>query len=240
MGAEMVRVGTAGWVLPPDVRERFGPGSSQLERYATRFSGVEINSSFYRPHRPSTYARWAASVPDHFRFALKVPKTITHERRLVDVDSQLAAFLSESAALGPKREVLLVQLPPSFAYDAGIVRAFFTGLRERYAGRLACEPRHPSWFDDATDAALAELDVVRVAADPAVVPRAAEPGGASTFVYIRLHGSPRMYYSPYDDDALAAIAKRLRDIEVPAWCMFDNTAFGVAAGNALTLAERLR
>ncbi|HZO95697.1 MAG TPA: DUF72 domain-containing protein [Candidatus Baltobacteraceae bacterium] len=239
MDRERARIGTAGWVLPAVVRDHFGPGASQLERYATRFSCVEINSSFYRPHRTSTYARWAATVPDDFRFALKIPKAITHERRLVDVDAPLDAFLAETAALGAKRDVLLVQLPPSFAYDAGVVTGFFTRMRGRYDGRIACEPRHASWFEDAADRALAELDVARVAADPAVVPRAAQPGGSRSFAYIRLHGSPRMYYDAYDDAALAAVAVRLREEPVPTWCIFDNTAFGVAAGNALRLSELL-
>jgi aspartate/methionine/tyrosine aminotransferase len=59
---------------------------------------VEINSSFYRPHRPSTYERWAASVPASFRFSVKVPRSITHERRLADADALLDAFLAEHAA----------------------------------------------------------------------------------------------------------------------------------------------
>ena len=153
MRAAEIRVGTAAWAIPRDVRERFDGDGSRLERYARRFACVEINSSFYRPHRPATYARWAASVPDDFRFALKVPKEITHTRRFVDVVAPLERFLAETAELGEKRGVLLVQLPPSFAYDAALVDAFFAAFRARYDGLLACEPRHPTWFaGDAGDA----------------------------------------------------------------------------------------
>ncbi len=239
MAAAEVRVGTAAWAIPRDVRERFDGDGSRLERYARRFSCVEINSSFYRPHRPSTYARWAASVPDGFRFALKVPKEITHTRRFAGVVEPLERFLAESAELGAKRGVLLVQLPPSFAYDAALVREFFATVRARYDGLLACEPRHPTWFTAAAEDALKSARVARVAADPAVVPEAAVPGGWDGFVYYRLHGSPRTYYSAYDDVSLRAVAARLRSARVPAWCIFDNTALDAATANALDLTELL-
>jgi uncharacterized protein YecE (DUF72 family) len=234
-----VRVGTAGWAIPRDVRERFAGDGPRLERYARRLSCVEINSSFYRPHRPSTYARWAASVPEDFRFALKVPKEITHTRRFVDAVEPLERFLAESAELRAKRGVLLVQLPPSFAFDAALAGAFFTTLRARYDGLLACEPRHPTWFADDAEDALRRAHVARVAADPAVVPAAALPGGWSGFVYHRLHGAPRTYYSAYDDAALHAVAERLRAATVPAWCIFDNTALDAATANALDLIDLL-
>ncbi len=169
-----------------------------------------------------------------------MPKEITHARRFVDCAEPLERFLAESAQLGEKRGVLLVQLPPSFAYDAILVEAFFSAFRDRYDGLLACEPRHPTWFSAEADAALRAFRIARVAADPAVVPGAAEPGGWDGFVYYRLHGTPRVYYSSYDDDALAAIATRLRAASVPAWCIFDNTAMDAAAANALELLEKLR
>jgi uncharacterized protein YecE (DUF72 family) len=240
MADAKVRVGTAAWAIPRDVRERFDDGGSRLERYARRFTCAEINSSFYRPHRPSTYARWAASVPADFRFALKVPKEITHTRRFADVVEPLERFLAESAELGEKRGVLLVQLPPSFAFDAALAGAFFAAFRARYDGLLACEPRHPTWFADDAEDALKNAHVARVAADPAVVPAAAAPGGWDGFAYYRLHGAPRTYYSAYDDDALRAVAERLRAHAAPAWCIFDNTALDAATANALDLAGLLR
>jgi uncharacterized protein YecE (DUF72 family) len=239
MVAAEVRAGTAGWAIPRDVRERFAGEGSRLERYAQRFRCVEINSSFYRPHRASTYARWAASVPDDFRFALKVPKEITHTRRFVDAGEPLERFLAETAELGEKRGVLLVQLPPSFAYNAVLVDAFFATVRGRYDGLLACEPRHPTWFTQAAEHALKSARVARVAADPAVVPEAALPGGWDGLVYYRLHGAPRTYYSAYDATALRAVALRVRAATVPAWCIFDNTALDAATANALDLSELL-
>ena len=128
------RVGTAGWSIPAGMRARFAGPGSQLERYASVFSCVEINSSFYRPHRTTTYDRWARSVPEDFRFSLKLPKTITHERRLSDCENLLAAFLDASSALGVKRDVLLAQLPPTFGFDEKIAERFFAMFRRRDSG----------------------------------------------------------------------------------------------------------
>jgi uncharacterized protein YecE (DUF72 family) len=233
------RIGTAGWTLPRAVRERFPPGESQLERYAQRFAGVEINSSFYRPHRASTYARWAASVPDDFRFALKVPKEITHARRLIDVDEPLARFLEESSGLGVKRDVLLVQLPPSLAFEPAVAERFFALVRATYAGRLACEPRHHTWFGRSAHEMFVNVHVARVAADPPRAADASEPGGSEDFHYWRLHGSPRIYYSAYDEARRAVLVETLRSASVPSWCIFDNTAAGAATADALEVSDAL-
>jgi uncharacterized protein YecE (DUF72 family) len=237
-----IRIGCAGWSVPKLHAKHFPAQGSHLERYAGRFSAVEINSSFYRPHRPATYARWAASVPADFRFAVKVPREISHQRRLADTADVLDRFLAEAGALGDKLGPLLVQLPPSLTFTPALVRKFFAALRKQFAGTVACEPRHRSWFQAAADRLLAEFQVARVAADPAVVPAAAEPGGWDGLVYHRLHGSPQMYYSPYPADYLATLAGRLTQEAgaAPVWCTFDNTALGHATANALDLQERLR
>jgi uncharacterized protein YecE (DUF72 family) len=222
------------------MRDAFPAGGSLLERYAGVFSCAEINSSFYRPHRVSTYERWSRSVPDAFRFAVKVPRVITHERRLRDCAEPLERFLTETAGLGPKRAVLLVQFPPSFAFDAALAGGFFTLLRSHFDGMVACEPRHASWFADTAGALLAAFRVARVAADPAVVPDAARPGGWEGLQYHRLHGTPVVYRSPYGPEALAALAPRLPLHGPPVWAVFDNTATGAAAADALALQKILQ
>jgi uncharacterized protein YecE (DUF72 family) len=234
-------VGTAGWSIGANAAA-FGEGESALARYATRFGGVEINSSFHRPHRPATWARWAASVPACFRFAVKLPRTITHERKLAGCTDLVARFLEEASGLGPKLALLLVQLPPKLAFDAGLAEDFLTDLAGRSAARPLCEPRHPSWFDATADALLRRLGVARVAADPAIVPAAAMPGGWRGLAYWRLHGSPIMYRSPYGEDRLDAYGSLIRaelEADREAWCMFDNTASSAAVGDALALAARL-
>jgi uncharacterized protein YecE (DUF72 family) len=238
-----VVIGTAGWSIGGRDGAAFPAEGSALERYARVFAGVEVNSSFHRSHRPATWARWAAGVPASFRFAVKVPRTITHQAKLVDAEPLVAAFAVEVAPLGDKLAVLLVQLPPKLGFDPGVAERFFTGLRRTTDAAIVCEPRHPAWFDDAADALLARLRVARVAADPAPVPAAAVPGGWRGLAYWRLHGSPVMYRSAYSDAALDAYAREIRGAIGPgvgAWCMFDNTAASAATGNALALRARLR
>jgi uncharacterized protein YecE (DUF72 family) len=222
-------VGTAGWTIPARYRAQFPADGSQLERYAARLNGAEINSSFYRPHRRATYERWVASVPDRFRFSVKVPRTITQDHRLAGYGALLDRFLEEISGLGAKLGVVLTQLPPSLIYDAEAAKGFFADLA-RAGANLACEPRHPSWFAADADALLRSLGVARVAADPPRAPADGAPGGDTRFAYWRLHGSPKIYYSNYGDDALAALAPRLRPQD---WCIFDNTVGGSALGNAL-------
>jgi len=240
--ATPVYLGTAGWTLPRDVQPRFPAEGSHLQRYAAVLPAAEINTTFYRSHRAATWARWAGSVPAGFRFSAKLPRAITHTARLAGADAALDAFLAEVGQLGPKLGCVLVQLPPSLAFDAEAAGAFFRALRRRHAGPAACEPRHASWFTPEADALLAAASVARVAADPVRAPGADEPGGWPGLAYFRLHGSPRMYYSAYEPaylDALAGRIARLRDGGVPVWCIFDNTTLGAAAGNALDLVHRL-
>jgi uncharacterized protein YecE (DUF72 family) len=232
-----VLVGTSGWSIPRAVAsELTGPGS-HLERYARRLRGAEITSSFYRPHRIALYAKWAAATPPAFRFAVKLPKTITHDERLLRARAPLDRFLDETAGLGAKRGPLLIQLPPSFAFDARRVGRFLALLRSRYDGPAVCEPRHPSWAWPAAEALLVAHHIARVAADPAPFPEAALPGGWPGLIYYRLHGAPRMYWSRYDSLRLGAWADALRRRQtgVEAWCVFDNTASGAALANALEL-----
>jgi uncharacterized protein YecE (DUF72 family) len=234
----MVTIGTAGWVLPKPLHDRFSADGSHLTRYAAVFNGTEINSSFHRRHRTATYLRWAASVPGHFRFSVKMPKLITHERRLIAADDALHAFLDDAAALGDRLGCVLIQLPPSFAFVPADVEPFFQALRKRYGANVAVEPRHASWFAADASELLVRYRVARVAADPARVPEAAEPGGWKGLAYWRLHGSPQVYRSPYPDTQLAALAGKIRAVEHSThsvWCIFDNTASGAAAANALTL-----
>jgi uncharacterized protein YecE (DUF72 family) len=234
-----VRIGTAGWTIPKQHAAAFSPDGSHLARYGQRFNAVEINSSFYRPHRRTTYERWAAAVPAGFAFAVKVPRAITHERRLVQTESELDSFLAQATGLGEKLGVLLIQLPPSLAFDASAATAFFVALRARHGGDVAFEPRHASWFVSDAEALLIEHRIARVAADPAVVPAAAMPGGWSGLHYFRLHGAPRIYRSHYEPDALARYADALRNAQGRTWCIFDNTAEAAATGNALALAAKL-
>jgi uncharacterized protein YecE (DUF72 family) len=114
-------------------------------------------------------------------------------------------------------------------------------VRDSYEGPLVCEPRHATWFTAAASRVFETHRVARVAADPARVPEAAVPGGWNGVTYFRLHGSPRTYWSRYDE---AFIAGLLPQIVVAAprgdvWCVFDNTASGAAIENAWEVRRHL-
>lgn len=242
MRASLIRVGTAGWTLPKTVRHRFPEADSNLARYAAVFTCAEINSSFAHEHRAETYARWAASVPASFRFAVKLPKAITHERRLEGVKEHLAPFIEAVSGLGRKLGVLLVQLPPSFEFDLRTAKSFFRLLRRQHAGTVVLEPRHTTWFNDAASAVAKANGIARVIADPVRKGCDVLEEAEGDIAYFRLHGSPRVYFSPYTDEYLAALAARMKVIaarKIPVWCIFDNTGSGAATANALFLQERL-
>jgi uncharacterized protein YecE (DUF72 family) len=233
------RIGTAGWAIRREHSSHYDPGPSHLARYATRFNAVEINSSFYRPHRRATYERWAASVPASFRFAVKAPKAITHTARCRECENLVDAFLDEIGGLGTNLGPVLFQFPPNFAFDKGVSTAFFSQVRDRFDGEVVCEPRHATWFAPEPEALLVRLRIAHSAADPPPARDADEPAGWRGLAYWRLHGSPRMYYSAYEPEYLARIAARLTQ-HPNAWCIFDNTARGAAVENALELRALVR
>ena len=249
-----IHIGTAGWTLPRDHAHAFPPPGdaklTHLQRYAHRLSCAEINSSFYRPHMHKTWERWAASTPANFRFSVKLPKAITHTAKLHNCGALLQTFLDQATGLGPKLGPLLIQLPPSLAFDEPTVHDFLTTLRELHPAShdtprhnpAALEPRHSSWFTPAADRLLRSFAIARVAADPPKgSPLAAIPGGFSHVHYYRLHGAPRTYYSDYTEPQLNTLAQTLRDTPptISLWVIFDNTALGHATANALRLTHQL-
>lgn len=237
----MIHLGCAGWSLSRQYADEFLQPGSHLQRYAARLGAVEINSSFYRPHLPATYLRWASSVPEDFRFSVKLPRMITHEQRLEDCEVELDAFLGQCQQLGNNLGCLLVQLPPSLAHDPCRDRRFFKSLRQRHAGPVAVEPRHASW--QAVRSMLIDLRIAQVAASPARFAADAQPAGWPGLIYWRLHGEPRIYHSEYSQQCLQQLAewlKRSHAAGAATWCIFDNTASGAALGNALALERYLR
>lgn len=234
-----VRIGTAGWSIPRALSERCAGGGTHLQRYANVMDAVEINSSFYRPHLERTYTKWADSTPAHFRFAVKLPGAITHELRLrqpARIAPLLRRFVGEISGLGAKLGPVLVQVPPSLEFDLRIATRFFDLLRSMLTSTVVFEPRHATWFSDRATDVLVRNEVARVVADPVRATGADVPGGWPGLVYYRLHGSPRTYWSSYDEPYLAALARTLsRHAAEEVWVIFDNTASGAALENALQL-----
>ena len=237
--AGRIWIGCAGWSIPRSHAHAFPRGASVLERYARVFDAVEVNSTFYRTPRPGTCQRWADSVPDGFRFSLKLPRAMTHYARLRDAEAALDAFFASVAPLSRAVGAVLAQLPPTLALDEEVADAFFGAVRARVRRRVvvACEPRHASWESGAARALWRRHRVTRVAADPPRFVADAEPEGARP-AYWRWHGSPRIYHDAYSDARLDALVRSLQQAG-EGWAIFDNTAGGHATADALRLRARL-
>jgi len=246
-----ISVGTAGWTVPKQHADLFeatvrNVKLSHLERYGSLLRCVEINSSFHRHHRYATWERWAATTPPEFRFAVKAPKAVTHTAKLVKTGGELLQFFDAVRGLGSKLGPILIQLPPKLAFDQGLADEFFTTVRELHSGAVVLEPRHVSWFDGPADRLLRSFEVARAAADPPKGSElAARTGGWPGLKYWRLHGTPRTYYSNYEEDWLESFTEKIQSLEARSasaetWVIFDNTALGHATANALWLEGALK
>ncbi len=235
------RVAIAGWNIPKENAEHFGAEGSHLERYAQRFSGVEINSSFYKDHREATYKRWAATVPKVFRFSVKLSRRLTHEGKLLASKEEIETAVRPILALGEKLGVLLVQLPPRLFFQEEVADRFFARLREICPAPITCEPRHLTWLAPAAQKVFRVHRISKVLADPAPCPDQenifSHFGSVS---YYRLHGSPKMYFSAYSDFFLRSLATIVAQERRPTWVVFDNTAEQHAIADAIQLQDLLR
>ena len=155
----MILVGTSGYNYPEWKGSFYPadlPASKMLPYYAGKFPTVEINYTFYRMPTPKLIAGWRAQVPPEFRFTLKAPKRITHDKRLRagEVAESVTGFITAAAELGPQMAALLFQLPPNFKKDAGLLKEFLSLLPPRTTA--AFEFRHDSWLNDEVYGLLAE------------------------------------------------------------------------------------
>ncbi len=228
-------IGTAGWTIPKIAKDLFPPAGSHLQRYSKCLNGVEINSSFYRPHQPKTYLRWAQETDANLRFSVKMTKIFTHEKKLGVEKEELESWLEPVSHLGEKLGALLVQIPPKLEFEESVANAFFKNLRQSTDTMIAFEPRHLSWTTKTAREIMAFYDVTKVEADPERCPT---PSTRKRSRYLRLHGSPEIYKSNYGHDALRNWAEDLRNSK-DSWVIFDNTTFGYATLNALDLKNQL-
>jgi uncharacterized protein YecE (DUF72 family) len=227
-------VATAGWGIPREHASRVRREGTGLQKYASALDATEINSTFYRRHQPKTFERWRDSVPAQFRFAVKLPRWITHEAALASPADALSHFFDDVGGLGQKLGPVLVQLPASLDFNVRRARGFFRALRARFSGEVCCEPRNAGWYGPAASAMMVDYEVARVVADPARPADACLPGGTDNLRYTRWHGSPRVYWSPYADEQLLALARYVEAAPTRSsiWCVFDNTASGSAFDDA--------
>jgi uncharacterized protein YecE (DUF72 family) len=218
-------------------------GASRLQYYASLFSSVEINSSFYKIPRAATVEKWRESVPADFRFTFKLPKAVTHAKGLHFSVAEVERFAEAVAHTGDKKGCLLVQLPPSVKRERQEeLEGLLECLRDDAKGwKIAVEFRHVSWYDRAVyrvlqgyGATLVEQDLPASATPPVQV--------AEDFTYLRFHGPEGGYRGSYDETILAGYAARIidsikngRDMYV----YFNNT-IGNAIGNLQTLNKKVQ
>jgi uncharacterized protein YecE (DUF72 family) len=164
----MILVGTSGYNYP-EWKGSFYPSdlptAKMLPFYASKFPSVEINYTFYRMPTPKLIAGWRAQVPAGFRFTLKAPKSITHDKRLraAEVSESVNGFLTAASELGPQLAALLFQLPPNFKKDAGLLREFLALLPPKTTA--AFEFRNPSWLDEEIFETLRSRNIALCIAD---------------------------------------------------------------------------
>lgn len=245
MPAGKLHVGTSGWSYAHWARGRFYPrglkAGEWLQFFAERFATVEVNTTFYRLPGETMVTRWAAVTPPDFRFALKLWRRITHEKRLIDCGEEVREFFAAVAPLGAKRGPLLVQLPPSQRRDTARLDTFLADLKEA-AGRtpwhVAVECRNRDWIGDELTDVLDRHDAALCLAD---MPRCSttEPN-ASSFVYVRRHGPTGHYQERYSGAVIRKDAARVRewlDAGRDVFVYFNNDIEGYAVENARELIE---
>lgn len=242
--AARILVGTSGWsythwrgVFYPDDL----PSKDWLAYYASRFDTVELNTTFYRTPRSSSFCGWREHVPRGFLFAVKASRFITHIKRLNDADATVPHQMDSVQPLGPALGPTLFQLPPTMSRDMERLVGLLKALRNQ--GRFAIEFRNESWDHAEVYELLARHDVGVCLHDWHRQPwpyRAVE-GGAG-LVYVRFHGPSGDYAGRYAETALKDWASRCaqwraegRDV----FCYFNNDAEGNAIGDALTLRRLL-
>jgi len=230
-------IGTSGWHYD-HWRHLFYPGklakTKWLEFYATHFTTVELNNSFYRLPSETAFANWRDSSPANFTFAVKVSRFITHIKRLKNAEEPVENFITRARILGEKLGPLLYQLPPNMHRNDEVLESFLSLLPKGMQHII--EFRHQSWLEEEVFEILRRHSVGLCVFDmpslrcPLVV--------TADFAYIRFHGSTGLYASCYSDEELDWWAKRLADL-VPSpkviYVYFNNDAEAFAVRNAITL-----
>jgi uncharacterized protein YecE (DUF72 family) len=233
-------LGTSGFNYK-DWKEIFYPkGLAQnkwLAFYAKHYDTVEINAAFYRYFPSSVFARWRDETPEIFRFALKGPRTITHVKRLNEINDDLDQFFNSSRVLGSKLAVVLWQFPFSFKYESEEALAKITSFLQQLPSmtKHVVEFRHNSWFKDDVYALLDTHGTGFVINDSSRFPAVEIVTG--NVVYIRFHGPTKLYASSYSTQNLQTWAKKIK-----AWLQrydvysyFNNDYGGRAIANSVEL-----
>lgn len=242
----MILIGTSGWSYKHWANGFYPKGLAardQLSYLARSFNTVELNASFYRLPPASSFLKWHNDVPEEFRFSVKVPRTISHYKRLGEGTAEDWSQLLEAAAvLEDKISVYLCQFPPSFKADENSLGRLRDFVSLTSAQRVAFEFRHKSWFDDDVLRQLGTLGICVVQAESSRYPHTPAGFSPAPFAYYRFHGPRQLYGSQYTDEELDYWSG-LINAEVSAgkdvYAYFDNDFEGFAVADAKRLKERL-
>ena len=249
-----VYIGTSGWmykdwgkkIYPKNMREGF------LTFLSSVFNTVEVNSSFYRNPKPSTYLKWKSETPRNFVFAVKMNRYITHRKRLIECRQPLEFFLKSAKALGRKLGPILIQLPPNLPYEETRLKKFLKDLKavqkklDIVRPRFAIEPRHETWFErpyiEELRGILKEQKIALVFAHSASIPsfKPDKENITTDFVYVRLHGPDEFAASRYGARRILPWAEKMADWRkegIDVFAYFNNDVHGHAAADAQTLAN---
>lgn len=234
-----IQIGTSGWnydhwkgLFYPEKL----PKNRWLQHCTGLFSTLEVNATFYRRMKDSTFVKWRSETPDGFIWAVKANRFITHIKKLQDVKEPLERFFSSAGLLQEKLGPVLFQLPPSLSFDPSLLENFCTLLPEKQ--RYTIEARHDSWTGEEALAIMKRRGVAWCISDAAGRYPYREEVTAD-FTYIRLHGAKSLYASNYSEEELRSWASKIRSFGVDAYAYFDNDFMAYAPKNALRLKELL-
>jgi uncharacterized protein YecE (DUF72 family) len=236
-------IGTSGWsyrhwseiFYPKDMKPY-----EYLEYYITKFTCVELNSSFYHLPLKTTVTGWMNRTPETFRFCTKLNRFITHQLKLVNSERALEKYFDVFESMKDRLGPILIQLPPGLSFDKPLINGFIDLIKDQYSlYRFAIEVRHESWINDHFFDLLAHHGIAFVIADSGNRFPFYETITAD-FVYLRLHGREQLYASDYNEADLKLYAEKIiswLDEDKEVWVFFNNDFHGFAINNAMRLRE---
>jgi uncharacterized protein YecE (DUF72 family) len=248
----LIYIGTSGWSYDwDDFYPKGFPSKKRLEYFSQYFSTSEVNYSFYRLPKKSTFEKWKKETPKNFVFGLKLSRYITHIKRLYGIKAPLEEFLSRAKSLDDKLGPILVQLPPNFKIDTKRLEYFLKtlGKVKKETGlsglRVAFEFRHRTWFDKSKERKealkiLEKNNAAFVFADSVKYPEPEDEPITADFLYFRFHGPGELFASEYGRTALQPWAKKIRRFltkGLDIYVYFNNDACGYALKDAAKLRE---